>query len=53
MHLAARDDDLCTLAACTVHVFAGQRLSAPSVRAGGVVNAVARAGGASVRPDVG
>ncbi|MCQ8836483.1 hypothetical protein [Streptomyces malaysiensis] len=31
----------------------GQRLSAPSVRAGGVVNAVARAGGASVCPDVG
>ncbi|MEV0495947.1 hypothetical protein, partial [Streptomyces atratus] len=31
----------------------GQRSSAPSVRAGGVVNPVARAGGASVCPDVG
>ncbi|WP_266412968.1 hypothetical protein [Streptomyces sp. NBC_01285] len=31
----------------------GQRSSVPSVRAGGVVNAVACAGGASVRSDVG
>ncbi|MFF3879504.1 hypothetical protein, partial [Streptomyces sp. NPDC001978] len=30
-----------------------QRSSAPSVRAGGVVNPVARAGDASVCPDVG
>ncbi|MEU1037034.1 hypothetical protein ABZ402_52495, partial [Streptomyces mirabilis] len=31
----------------------GQRLSAPSVRAGGVVNTVVRAEGASVCPDGG
>lgn len=31
-------------------LFAGQRSSAPSVRAGGVVNPVARTGGGSVCP---